>query len=334
MTRRSSFTTKGVASLARTSLALLAVALSCGGKSVRYVEEATGGEGDDPTTGGRSGSSNGGRGGSGAVDPFGGTSGTSGAFTGGTFTGGSAGTLAVGGTAFTGGTSGTGGTIPRGGTSFTGGTAGTGTGGCYSGPEPVLVWDRYGSIFPNQNLYGLNGGWYTFDDCDDAVLVGLPCTVRSPALIGPDGEYGWTVARTTTVCASGSAPRVEIGPDGVPAYAIQWGFGMGFSLNGGAPFDAVSQCIRGFVFELFGTAPATLRVNVVTPKTLGESHFVETPLSSMAFVDFASARQGSWVVNPVPLDITQVTDIQFHVYTNEATTTPFNFCVNNVRALH
>jgi len=322
MTRARALTTARVASLARTSLVLFAVAVACGGKSIRYEEgdDGTGGEGDDPSTGGR--------GGSGAVDPFGGTS-----FTGGTFTGGTSGTISVGGTSFTGGRGGQGGTVPIGGTSFTGGTAGKG--GCpgNAGTYPVITWDFYGTIHYNQNPYAINGGWYTFDDCGDASLVGLPCTVRSPTLIGPDGNRGWAIATSMAVCASGTAPRVQIGPDGVPAYGSQWGFGMGFSLNGGGPFNAAAACIRGFQFELTGNAPATLRINVVTPKTVGESHFTETALSRSSFVDFGAVRQGDWVQNPSPLDLTQIMDIQFHVYTNEQTPTPFEFCVNNVRVL-
>ena len=325
-------------SLARTSLALFAVVVACGGKSVRYL--------DDDGTGGESGdSSTGGRGGSGAVDPFGGTSFTGGSFTGGSFTGGSftggtggtAGTIAVGGTSFTGGTSGTGGTIAIGGTSFTGGTAGVvGTGGCpgHSTPPPVVYWDLDGTIFANQNPYGINGGWYTFDDCADANGAGLGCTVRSPTLIGPDGARGWAVVGPQAICARGTAPRVQLAPDGTPAYALQWGFGMGFSLNGGAPFNASNACIRGFVFELTGSAPVTLRINVVTPKTIGVSHFTETALSRSAFVDFGSVRQGDWVLDPTPLDRTQITDIQFHVYTNEQAPTPFDFCVSYVYVLY
>jgi hypothetical protein len=109
---------------------------------------------------------------------------------------------------------------------------------------------------------------------------------------------------------------------------------MGFSLNGGAPFNAAAACIRGFELELTGSAPATLRMNVVTPKTIGMSHFKETQLTSLAFFTFDQLVQGPWVQDPSPLDITQITDIQFHVYTNEQTTTPFQFCVQNVRAMY
>lgn len=337
MTRRRAPRTERVASLARASLVLFFVAVACGGKSIRYVEgdDGTGGDGDDPSTGGRGGASNGG---SGAVDPLGGTSFTGGTFTGGTSPGGTAGTIAVGGTSFIGGTGGTGGTIAIGGTSFTGGTAGVaGRGGGCAGPRPVtpvINWDFDGTIHYDQNPHAINGGWYTFDDCGDASLAGLPCTVRNPMLFGPDGNRGWAIATSTAVCASGTAPRVQIGPDGTPAYAIQWGFGMGFSLNGGAPFNAAAACIRGFELELTGSAPATLRMNVVTPKTIGVSHFKETQLTSLAFFTFDQLRQGSWVQPQSALDITQITDIHFHVFTNEQTSTPFQFCVENVRPMY
>jgi hypothetical protein len=88
------------------------------------------------------------------------------------------------------------------------------------------------------------------------------------------------------------------------------------------------------VFELTGSAPVTLRINVVTPKTIGVSHFTETALSRSAFVDFGSVRQGDWVLDPTPLDRTQITDIQFHVYTNEQAPTPFDFCVSYVYVLY
>lgn len=255
---------------------------------------------------------------------------TGGSFTGGTSAGGVGGTIPTGGTAFTGGT---GGAVPRGGSSF-GGTSGTtGTGGCFSGPPPTIPWDFAGRIDAGQNPYGINGSWYTFDDCADASLAGLSCTVRNPNVLGPDGSRGWTVVAPSAVCASGTAPRVERGRDGAPAYSLQWGFGMGFSLNQGAPFDTVSQCIRGFAFQLVGNAPLTVRVNVVTPTTIGVSHFMETALSLNSFVDFTSARQGAWVMTPTMLDARQITDIQFHVHTNEFSETPFEFCVNDLRVL-
>jgi hypothetical protein len=300
--------------------AALAALVACGGQSIRHVDDGAAGEPSDPPP--RGGASNGGRGGSGAVDPGGGS------FTGGASSGGS---IAIGGTG-PGGTGGTGGSIAIGGTGAVG-TGGVGTGGCggVGGPVSIapLSFGNDGIIHPGSNPFGISGGWYSFDDCADATAAGLPCTQREPSLLGPDGLTGWTT-QSDRACASGTAARVELGPDGAPAYGLQWGFGLGVSLNQGAPWNAPNSCVTGFVIELLGTAPATLRINIVTPRTIGVSHFVEVPLGGNVIVDFATVRQGPWVTNPTPLDPTQITDLQFHVYTNEQARVPYHFCAGDI----
>lgn len=300
----------------RTLWVCFAVLVACGGQSIRHVDEGAGGEPDDPPP--RGGASNGGRGGTG-IDPSGG----GGTFTGGTFAGGTGGVI----------TGGTGGSLGGTGAGATGGVAGAG-GGCTTlrkvGVISGLQFGPDGFVPPGSNPYGISGGWYSFDDCADASLLNLRCTVRTPAWVGPDGLAGWTIEQDL-VCAQGTAPRVELGPDGAPAYAYQWGFGLGLNLNQGLPWNAANQCVRGFLVDIGGTAPATLRINVVTSKTNGISHFVEVPLGQNAVVDFASIRQGPWVANPTPLDTTQITDLQFHVYTNEQAPVPYDFCVYNIR---
>jgi hypothetical protein len=305
----------------RTLLVLFAALVACGGQSIRHVEEGAGGEPDDPPP--RGGAPNGGKGGSGAGDPAGGT----GTFTGGSFTGGTGGVII-------GGTGGTGGSIAVGGTGAFGTGGDPGVGGCTVldkvGVRSGLQFGPDGVVPPGSNPYGISGNWYSFDDCADASLYNLTCTKRADVLLGPDGLPGWTIQQDL-VCARGIAPRVELGPDGAPAYGLQWGFGLGLSLNQGLPWDAASRCIRGFLVDIGGNAPATLRINVVTPKTVGISHFVEVPLGPNAVVDFTTIRQGFWVTTQTPLDTTQITDLQFHVYTNEQAPVPYDFCVYNIR---
>ena len=305
----------------RTLWVCFAVLVACGGQSIRHVDDGAAGAPDDPPPHGgaaNGGAANGGKGGTG-VDPSGGT----GTFTGGAFTGGTGGVI-IGGT---------GGSIGGTGAVGTGGVAGSG-GGCTTlrkvGVRSGLQFGPDGIVLPGSNPYGISGGWYSFDDCADASLANLKCTERTPTLLGPDGLTGWTIVQDL-VCARGTAPRVELGPDGVPAYAIQWGFGLGLNLNQGLPWNAANQCVRGFLIDIGGTAPATLRINVVTSKTNGISHFVEVPLGQNAVVDFATIRQGNWVANPTPFDATQITDLQFHVFTNEQAPVPYDFCVYNIR---
>ncbi len=313
-----------------------AALVACGGQSIRYTDEGAGGEPDEPSRGGAPNGGKGGKGGkggSGAVGPAGGSA----PFTGGTSSGGS---IGVGGT----GAIGTGGSVATGGTGGSvgiGGSGAFGTGGAVGGcgavdpfPDPPsLSFGDDGLVYSGSNPYGISGGWYSFDDCSSAMSVGLACTARDPSLRGPDGLSGW-VTQADRACASGTAPRVELGPDGTPAYSFQWGFGLGLNLNQSAPWDAASRCIRGFVVEILGSAPAMLRVNVVTPQTNGVSHFVETPLGGNVIVDFATIRQGPWVANPTPLDTSMITDLQFHVFTNEQTSVPYHFCVSNIRPLY
>lgn len=307
----------------RTLAACFGTLVACGGQSIRHIDDGSGGEPDEPPVV-RGGSPSGGRGGAGAVGPLGGT----GAFTGGSFTGG----VSNGGSVPLGGT---GGSIPTGGTGTagTGGTAGTNE--CATndpvGRPPPLQFGNDGIVRPGSNPYGISGAWYSFDDCSSATPAGLPCTQREPAWVGPDGLLGW-FAFASEICVSGTAPRVERGPDGAPAYGLQWGFGVGISLNQGAPWNADRACVHGFVVDLSGQAPATIRINVVTPKTIGVSHFVEVPPAGTGtVVDFSTVRQGPWVAGPTPLDTTQITDLQFHVYTNEQAPVPYQFCVSGIR---
>ena len=39
-----------------------------------------------------------------------------------------------------------------------------------------------------------------------------------------------------------------------------------------------------------------------------------------------------WVAGPTPLDLTQITDLQFHVYTNEQTPVQYHFCISDIYA--
>ena len=49
---------------------------------------------------------------------------------------------------------------------------------------------------------------------------------------------------------------------------------------------------------------------------------------------FSMFAQGNWVPNPVPLDTTKLMSLAFHVVTNASDSTPFDFCVSNVRFIY
>jgi len=317
-----------VAAKLRYGWLLISIAAACGGKSVLYVEgddSSTGGEPEPPPAGGRPGA-----GGTTGAGPAGGTfsGGTAaggGPFTGGTFTGG----------AFSGGGVSNGGTFPRGGTGATPGTGGT-PNLCADLPglpprHEGIVWDESGVIDASRNGFGVQGRWYSADDCSSA--LGLACTIRDPAFTGPDGQAGWDT-RDTQACASGVAPRVGYKPDGTFAYSKQWGFLLGFTLNHGDAWNADERCVQGVEFNVTGTAPGVLRVNLPTTTTQGVSHFYEVPVPGFISIPFSSFAQGSWVTNPVPLDTSALTSLEFHVFTNASSATRFSFCVSDVRFLY
>lgn len=298
---------------------LVALAAACGGKSVRYADDDSTDD-DDSSSGGSYGF--GGASVTGGA-PSGGASFSGGAPTGGVFTGGVS----------SGGAFPTGGAIAVGGTSTGGAIAVGGTGGSLicGAPRPDLVpWDSNGVIWPGTNDFGNQGTWYTADDCM-SVRQGFECTVRNLRSTGPDGEPGWHTLENE-VCVSGVAAKVALNADGTPAYSEQWGFLAGFTLNAGMPWNATEHCVYGVEFQIAGFAPATIRVNLSTTSTQGAAHFFEVPIANdRVHIPFDSFKQGSWVTNPTRLDTTQLTSLEFHVFTNTSSSTPFDFCVSYVR---
>jgi hypothetical protein len=157
-----------------------------------------------------------------------------------------------------------------------------------------------------------------------------------PSLTGADGMPGWSVA-ATGVCIKGTAVKVQ---DAM--FAAQWGAGLALDLNseGGEPgtpavkgtFDLQQAGIRGFSLDISGSAPARIRINLTMPG-VQDSNFVDALVPGTTTFDLAHAKQGSWVTNKVPLDATKVEAIQLQVFTNAASPTPYDFCVNAIRAL-
>jgi hypothetical protein len=306
---------------------------ACGGISERHVGDNEGGSGGDGGTGGPA---TGGRGGKG-VGAIGGSSATGGGVD--------------GGSTFTGGTGATGGSGANGGKGAFGGTAGTtagwsssgGTvpvGGFPSGGAPsnpyAIPWYESGYVSPEANLFGIEGQLYFATDCESASVSNLPCTQPNNSLLGPDGQYGWAVS-STVACARGIATQVSVDPvTGFPAYDLQWGVLLGIRLYqpGLEVFDAKAYGVGGFLVDIAGVAPGDLRVNVVTLETVGTAHFVTLPTQQRdAAILFDQAQQGAWIPNPVPLDTSRITGIEFHVYTNANAPQPFDFCISNLRAI-
>lgn len=218
------------------------------------------------------------------------------------------------------------------------GTAGSSPGGAAgaSGSTQTgeaLVWGADGFVAPDANPFAIQGPFYSYSDCEPP--SGLPCTEPDPSLTGADGKPGWS-ASATQVCLKGTAVKV----DG-SMFSAQWGAGLALDLNseGGEPgapaakgtFDLVRAGISGFSVDLSGTAPARIRINLTMPG-VEDSSFVDAIVPGTTTFAATDAKQGSWVMSKTPLDPTKVEALQFQVFTNATSPTPFDFCVSAIRA--
>jgi hypothetical protein len=213
----------------------------------------------------------------------------------------------------------------------------SGAGGASGGSPQVgkaLAWDQSGFVAPDANPFAIQGPFYFYSDCDPP--SGLPCTKPDAALTGADGKAGWSVD-AAHVCIKGTAVQVESA-----MFAVQWGAGLALDLNskGGEPgtpavkdtFDLAQAGIRGFSVDISGSAPARIRINLTMPG-IADSNFVDAKVPGTTTFSLSDAKQGTWVTSKTPLDATKVEALQFQVFTNAATPTPFDFCVDAIRAL-
>jgi hypothetical protein len=212
-----------------------------------------------------------------------------------------------------------------------------------------VTWTAKGWVGADMNAFGMVGSWYAYDDCKDAGAAGLPCSMRDPSLMGPEATPtpGWAVegeGATSKVCARGTASKVA--DDN--SYAKQWGFGIGLDFNspsgtkGKFNANGVTPPIKGFSFVITGALPAKLRINVPTSDPDNATYFYTVSLPAtgpqkVLFSDPAFA-QGSWIKMQTPelvktFDPTSIYGVQFHVFTEKAKETQFDFCVSDFRVL-
>jgi hypothetical protein len=227
----------------------------------------------------------------------------------------------------------------------TGGTGSGGTGGSGGSGADAIAWDADGWVDAAANTYGVQGPWYSYNDCDDAMPLGLPCTQPDTTMMGPDDKPGWTTS-AEKVCTKGVAPVVTM-YQGMLAYSQQWGAGIALDLNstGGMDamkldYDAAAKGIKGFTFDIISNTtpptPAQVRVNFKTKATGDASHFVLVDLSAAnKQVLFMDAMQGSWVTGAAVQDlaVNALEAVQFQIFTDAIAAKPFDFCVSNMRVI-
>lgn len=222
--------------------------------------------------------------------------------------------------------------------------------------------------FVSEPMSGVIGAWYAYgdgagsaanttstdganSDCQKAGFTADQCTQITTPIPGqpfaPDPTKG--------MCTAGTAAKVLNDATGAPAYSALFGGGIGLDFNnpggeGGVqklPIDLSKY--KGVQFDFSGDMiPAGNKMRVNFP--FGGQHMSDSPYWAANAVDDHSTisttttNKVMWgsVLGPaylagqspsVPAPAftpTTVLSIQFQVFTNTGTATPYAFCVNNL----
>ena len=198
----------------------------------------------------------------------------------------------------------------------------TGTG---AGNTVPLTVDPTGWVDKGGNTLGIQGPWYSYDDCTNSPMA---CTMNHTpgmgAFTNTDGK----------MCTKGTTIAVKAEAD----FSKEWGAGIALDLNnsGGMnamkmPFDATAAHVIGFSLNITGTAPG-LRINITSVAAGDNSHFANGVIGANT-VMLSKVAQGSWVTTKMPLDSTMLLAIQFQIPTVMNKAVDFDFCVDSLAAI-
>ena len=200
-----------------------------------------------------------------------------------------------------------------------------GSGGPTVGTPVPLLPDDTGWVDVGGNSVGIQGAWYSYNDCADSPSA---CTLNHTP---PTGSFANTGGK---MCTKGTTVAVKAEAD----FSNQWGAGIALDLNnsGGAtgqklPYDAQAANVIGFFMNITGTAPG-LRINITSASTGDNSHFVNGVVGANT-VELTKAKQGSWVTTKTPLNPAELLAIQFQIPTVMNRAVEFDFCVEGLAAL-
>jgi len=213
----------------------------------------------------------------------------------------------------------------NGGTPTASGASGGGGGAAPSGNNVPLTVDPTGWVDKGGNTVGIQGPWYSYDDCTDSPgMCTMNHTPGTGAFANTDGK----------MCTKGTTFPVKAEAD----FSKEWGAGIALDLNnsGGMdamklPFDATANHVIGFAMNITGTAPG-LRVNITSPAAGNDAHF-KNGIVGANNVLFSAVMQGSWVKTKTPLDQTKILAVQFQIPSVMGKAVDFDFCVEGLSAI-
>lgn len=248
----------------------------------------------------------------------------------------------------------------------------TGTGGSAGGnPFPTgkpLIPTSTGFVDDRANT-GVIGPWYGYADtagpaagpsgtdptdfADSSCAKGGFTASQCSSVMPIPGQPFQPDATTGAMCATGTGAVVLQGTNGQADYSDIWGAGIAFDFNNpGADagpkgtFDLSKYTGIGFTFSGTNIPPNKMRVNF----PFATMHGTDSPYWDGATLDHSPLTNNSTVtikwadvggpyylttqsVVPPAFDPSVAQSIQFQVFTNAGTATPFAFCVNNLTLL-
>lgn len=211
-------------------------------------------------------------------------------------------------------------------------TSGTGIGG-FTGSCLIIPTPDTGWVAGTSNPCGIQGAWYTYNDCDtspgDCTLDQRP-QPRTPI----QNENAKMCTSGTTVPINGDFKK--------------WGAGIALNLNQPPvpanendknPISQLLHPLKGFSFRLSGDGiPNPIRVNFPTAATADTAHFkpIVDGIAGTYQVLFSEAVQGSWVEASDRIELVHgdILEVQFQVPGEKSTNVSFNFCIEELTALY
>jgi hypothetical protein len=215
----------------------------------------------------------------------------------------------------------------------------------------IGAWYAYGDgAGPGANMAGTD---FANSECAKGGFTADLCTqITAPT---PGQPFPPTPGKG--MCTSGVAAKVQMDTTGAPAYSALFGGGIGLDFNNPGGDAGVKMPIdlsgyKGFSFDFSGDMiPAGNKIRVNFP-FVGE-HATDSPYWAANVLDdhstisttstntvlWASVLGPAYLAGQTPKVVapaflpSMVESIQFQVFTNAATATPYAFCVNNLTLL-
>jgi hypothetical protein len=249
-----------------------------------------------------------------------------------------------------------------------GGSSGTGSGGTgggtTTGTSDPLPSSATG--FVDDPTTGVVGAWYSYGDSagsaanttstdfadSDCAMAGFTMDQCSQIVAPIPGQpFVPTDMASSQMCTNGTAALVlDDAANPMGDYSALFGSGIGLDFNNpgadaGPKGDKDLSAYSGVEFDFSGQVIPAGDMRVNFPFTgmmgsnspywmgtgMGGANKASSPLTaSHIVINWADVAGPSYLTGPPKFDPTHVQSIQFQVFTNTKTATPYNFCVANL----